>query len=142
MFKDKKPAVTGIVAVCMAACLLLIQGCASLSRPTSKIADADLKIQEARDANAINYAPVELKAAEDKLRRAREAMDEEKNAEARRLAGESYEDARTAEARSSSEKARQTAQQMKQEATQTPSEALATQELTRIAGQAAGPARQ
>lgn len=95
-------------------CLFLVAGCASESKPAAQISNADLAIQGAREANAINYSPLELKLAEDKLTRARTEADKDKNREARRLAEEAFADAKTAEARSRAEKARQTAQQMRE----------------------------
>ncbi len=47
--------------------LLLAGSCASDKKPTEKLANADLAVQRAREANAINYAPLELRMAEDKL---------------------------------------------------------------------------
>jgi hypothetical protein len=95
-------------------CFFLVAGCASEKKPTARISNADLAIQEAREANAINYSPLELKLAEDKLNQARAAADKDKNREARRLADEAFADAKTAEAQARSEKTRQMAQQMRE----------------------------
>jgi hypothetical protein len=105
MVKSKGSAIFGFAVAWLLFCSLLISGCSSEGRPTARLANADLAIQEAREANAINYAPLQLRLAEDKLKQARAAAAKENNKEARSLAEEAFADARTAEAQSRSEKA-------------------------------------
>jgi hypothetical protein len=97
--------------------LFLAAGCSHGPKPTANIASADLAIQRAREANAINYAPLELRLAEDKLRQARAESDDKKYTEARRLADQALADAQTAEAKARSESTRQIAGQMQQSVT-------------------------
>ncbi len=103
----------GIVPV-VVVCLSMI-GCASGEKPKANIANADMAIQRAREANAINYAPLELKVAEDKLQQAKKASDEEKYTNARWLADEARADAELAEAKSQSARTGQIEQQVRQD---------------------------
>lgn len=97
--------------------LLIAGGCASEKKPTANLANADLAVQRAREANAINYAPLELRLAEDKLNSARSAADREEYKEARRLADEALADAQAAEAKATSERTRQMAGEMQESVT-------------------------
>lgn len=114
MTRSKQGGMAAIMALSVLVCFFFAAGCASEGKPTAKISNADVAIQDAREANAINYSPLELKLAEDKLSQARAAADKDNNREARRLADEAFADAKTAEAQARSEKARQTAQQMRE----------------------------
>ncbi len=89
-------------------------GCAG-EKPKANIANADMAIQRAREANAINYAPLELKTAEEKLQQAKKESDAEEYKKARWLADESKADAQVAEAKSRSMRSAQIEQQVRKD---------------------------
>jgi hypothetical protein len=92
----------GIAAVVMA-------GCASVPKPTEQIAVSNSAITNASRAGGAEFAPVEMKSAQDKMARAHQAMAKEDYEDARRLAEEAQADARLAEKKAESAKARKAA---------------------------------
>lgn len=80
---------------------LLLNGCATPSRPGEEIARAELAVHQAETTGAAPSAEsaAELQLARDKLQRARRAQREDEHTIARRLAAEAVVDARLAEAR-------------------------------------------
>lgn len=104
---------------------LLLGGCASDGATRANIANADMAVQRAREANAINFAPLELRLAEEKLQQARSASEHDGKEEARRLADEALADAQTAEAKSRAVQTAQIEQQMRQDVGALRQEALA-----------------
>jgi len=100
--------------VVLAGISFLLGGCASGPSAKPSIANADMGIQRAREANAINHAPLELRLAEEKIAQARKAADDDKNEEARQLADEALADAQTAEAKSRATQMAQIEQQARQ----------------------------
>lgn len=99
------------------AILLLAGGCASDKKPTAQLSNADLAIQRARQANANDYAPLELRLAEDKLNQARTAEEKEKYKDARRLADEARADAEAAESKARSERTKAAEREMQRSIT-------------------------
>jgi len=95
---------------------LLVSGCAGAhsALPREKISEGDKAIREARESNASQDAPAELKAAEDKLAAARAALGKKDYADATRLAEQASVDADYARAKGSSEKARKKAEELNQ----------------------------
>jgi hypothetical protein len=90
-----------------------LAGCsAPVPKPDSQIALAETAINRAREVNANEYAPLELKFAEDKLKEAKEAVAKQDFEKARIKAEESAEDAKLAEAKSRSAKAKKITQDM------------------------------
>ncbi|MFH1701903.1 MAG: DUF4398 domain-containing protein [Nitrospirota bacterium] len=81
--------------------------------PLEKITTVKKAIDTARESNAIINAPLELKLAEDKLEKAKAAINEEEFEMARRLADEALIDAKLAEAKSRSERAKKLEQEMR-----------------------------
>ncbi len=81
--------------------------------PTEKITTVEKALDVARESNATIHAPLELKLAEDKLKKANIAIDEKEFEQARRLADEALMDAKLAEAKSRSEKAKKLSQEMR-----------------------------
>jgi hypothetical protein len=71
-----------------------------------------MAIDRARQENAMEYAPLDLKLAEEKLDNAKKAMSANNHSLAARLAEESLLDAQTAEARSKAEKAKGMSQKL------------------------------
>jgi Domain of unknown function (DUF4398) len=86
-----------------------IAGCAGDPAPEAELATAEVAVEGAEKANAPAQAPGPYELARDKLERAREAMDDGDNLEARRLAEQALVDAQLAEAEARSGVARQNA---------------------------------
>ena len=91
----------------------ILGGCGGVA-PTGKMAKLDASITSAREAEAISYAPLELKFAEDKFNKAQKAVEEEEYNRANRLADEALLDARLAEEKALSAKAQKEAQEMRE----------------------------
>lgn len=101
-----------VALICGAA--VVIVGCAAATPPVDTVSTADMALNRAIDAKAMQHAPLELRLAEEKLDRAKSALEEEDYEQARRLAEEAQVDARLAEARARSRAARQQAQEIEQ----------------------------
>ena len=86
-----------------------LAACASDPAPEAELAAAEVAVDEAEEANAPAQAPGPYELARDKLERAREAMEDGENLEARRLAEQALVDAQLAEAEARSQVARQNA---------------------------------
>jgi len=92
----------------------VLLGCAGGTPPMDAISTAETAVNEATDAKAAEYAPLELRLATEKLQRARMALEQEDYEQARRLAEAARVDARLAEAKARSESTRQQAQEVQQ----------------------------
>ena len=90
----------------MACAAVLAAGCASVPPPTEQMAVAKSAIANAVSAGGVEYAPVEMRTAQDKMDRANRAMAKEEYDSARRLASEAEADARLAEKMAHAAKAR------------------------------------
>jgi hypothetical protein len=88
---------------------VLMAGCASVPKPTEQIAVSRSAVANAVAAGGAEYAPVEMRTAQDKLDRAHRAMDKEDYENARWLAEEAQVDARLAETKAHSAKAQKAA---------------------------------
>ena len=89
---------------------VLMAGCASNGpKPTEQIAVSKSAVANAVAAGGSEYAPVEMRNAQDKLDRAHRAMDKEDYVNARWLAEEAQVDARLAEKKAQSAKAQKAA---------------------------------
>jgi len=82
------------------------------SPPIDTIANVEMFINQAREHDAISYAPLELKLAGEKLIEARVLMDNKHYEKARSKAEEALVDAKLAASRSRAEKAKKMAQEM------------------------------
>ena len=105
----------GLFVVVMALTILGLSGCsglASLSR--DNISEGDKAMLEAKESNASLNAPVELKAAEDKLEAAKVAFDKKDYDNANHLAEQALADVEYARAKGSSEKERKKADELRQ----------------------------
>ena len=80
-------------------CALALAACANEAPPTAQVTLADSTIRDAETAGAVQYSPVELNTAREKLEAARRNMQDDNNEQARRLAEEAEVDARLAELR-------------------------------------------
>lgn len=87
--------VSGLVA----AVVLAVAGCASVPPPDDSMNLAQSQLQAARDAQAADYAPVDLGFAQDKFQQAQAAMAQRKYADAAKWAEESRADAELARAK-------------------------------------------
>jgi hypothetical protein len=86
--------------------VLALAGCATAPPPLAELADAESQIARARAAGAPDSAPVELRFAEDKLGRAREANDDRDYRAAGALAAQAVVDAELAAAKARAARAR------------------------------------
>ena len=90
-----------------------LAACASGPAPEAEIAAAEVAVDQAEQANAPAQASGHYELARDKLERARDAMEDGENIEARLLAEQALVDAQLAEAEARSEVARQNAAELR-----------------------------
>ena len=102
-----------LIIVLAAFSLLLLSGCASSMLPKEKISEGDQAILKAKESNTSVNAPIELKAAEDKLAEAKTALAKKDYGEATRLAEQALVDADFAMAKGDSEKAKKKAEEVR-----------------------------
>jgi hypothetical protein len=88
---------------------VVIAGCASTPPPTEQMAVSKSAIANAVAAGGSEFAPVEMRAAQEKMDRAQRAMQKEDYGDARWLAEEAQADARLAEKKAQSAKAQKAA---------------------------------
>lgn len=88
---------------------VVIAGCASVPPPTEQMAVSKSALANAVSAGGSEYAPVEMRTAQEKMDRANRAMDKEDYENARWLAEEAQADARLAEKKAQSAKAQKAA---------------------------------
>lgn len=79
--------------------LMMLGGCASVPPPDAAMSAAQTQLQAARDADAADYAPVDLTFAQNKFQQAQAAMTSRKYADAADLATEAQADAELATAK-------------------------------------------
>jgi hypothetical protein len=91
----------------------VIPACAGVA-PMEKMVKLESQIANARQAEAIVYAPLELKFAEDKYELAEGAIEDKKYDVARQLADEALLDAQLAEVKALSVRAEKEAQEMRE----------------------------
>ena len=94
---------------------VVIAGCASTPPPTEQIAVSKSAIANAVSAGGSEYAPVEMRTAQEKMDRASRAMAKEEYESARHLAEEAQADARLAEKKADSAKAQKAAVVMQED---------------------------
>ena len=83
---------------------LVLAGCAG-NPPTEQFAVTESAVNNAVSAGGPEYAPVEMKSAQDKLSQARIAMNDKEYDQAKRLAQQAEWDARVAERKTQAAKA-------------------------------------
>jgi len=91
-----KKNLAGVSALALAIGLTVV-GCSSTPVPTDEIALSKTAVQKAIDSGGAEFAPVELKTAQDKLAAAEDAVEEDENLKALHLAEAAEADARLAE---------------------------------------------
>ena len=87
------------------AAVVMIAGCASVPPPTEQIAVSKQAVSNATSAGGNEFAPAEMRAAQDKLDRAIQAMTAEDYKNAKLLAEQAQVDAQLAAAKARSAKA-------------------------------------
>jgi Domain of unknown function (DUF4398) len=94
---------------------LMVMACASGNEGAARkdIGGAELAMNQAQTSNAQQYAPLELKLAQNKLALAHEAFDQENYKEAQYRAQEAAADANLAESKSHNAKTLETVQALK-----------------------------
>ncbi len=105
---------------------LVLAGCAG-NPPTEQLASANAVIRSAEVAGGPEYAPADMKAAQDKMSQAQLLIQDQEYEQARRLIEQAEADARVAERRAlagkaqrSLEDAQQGVQQIREEGSRTP----------------------
>jgi len=92
--------------------IICIIGCASPPNPIDKISNVEMRINQAREGDANEYAPLELKLASDKLIEAKVLYETKNYEQARYKANEALVDVELAEAKTRSEKTKKLAKEM------------------------------
>lgn len=96
-------------------CMVVLAGCAvKAPAPEKQVTLATQSIAQAESSGAVEFAPVELKTARDKLSQAKVAMEKEENLKAKRLADEAMVDANLAEAKARSAKSQKVVEELKE----------------------------
>jgi len=100
-------------AILMSVCgtMTVVGGCAG-TPPMDTISPAEIAVNRAIEAKAGEYAPLELRRAQEHLDAAKQAMNDEEYEQAHRLAEAAQEDARLAEVKAQSETAREQAREI------------------------------
>jgi len=93
----------------LSAMFVALAACASVPPPTGQMAVSRAAVANAAGAGAGEFAPMELKSAQDKMERAGRAMTREDYAVARTLAEEAQLDAQLAEKKTQAAKAQKAA---------------------------------
>ena len=97
-------------------CIAVLGGCASVAAPTEQMAVSRSALDNAVSAGGSEYAPVEMRIAQEKMDRASRAMAKEDYQDARHLAEEAQADARLAEKKAQAAKARKAASVVQEDA--------------------------
>lgn len=100
------------VAGAIGCAAVVIAGCAGVPPPKEQMAVSKSAIANAVSAGGSEYAPVEMRTAQEKMDRANRAMEKEDYENARWLAEEAQADARLAEKKAQSAKAQKAASVM------------------------------
>lgn len=94
-----------VMGVGVLAAGLTLVGCASTPAPTAEIAVSKTAMASATGAGGAEFAPLEMKTAQDKLDQVDKEMAKKNYVEARRLAEEAAADAKLAESKAQAMKA-------------------------------------
>lgn len=95
-----------VIGIFFISLTLFLSSCASEPVPTKKIANVETAINRARESNAITYAPLELRLAENKFEEAEALVEQEEYEEATLLLEKALIDAKLAEAKALSKQAK------------------------------------
>jgi predicted S18 family serine protease len=94
---------------------VFVAGCAGVPPPKEQMAVSKAAIANAVSAGGAEYAPVEMRSAQEKMDRAARAMEKEDYDVARSLAEQAQADARLAETKAGSAKAQKAASAMQED---------------------------
>ncbi|MFN2257712.1 MAG: DUF4398 domain-containing protein [Desulfuromonadaceae bacterium] len=95
--------------------VVVMSGCATkVPVPEKQITLASQSIAQAESSGAVEFAPVELKSARQKLSQAELAMGKNENLKAKQLADEAMVDANLAEAKARSAKSQKVVEELKE----------------------------
>lgn len=95
--------------------MVVLAGCVVRApAPDKEVTLATQSIVQAQSSGAVEFAPVELRAAREKLSQAKLAMDKEENLKAKQLADEAMVDANLAEAKARSAKAQKVVEELQE----------------------------
>lgn len=104
-----------LLNACLVTLLVVLAGCAAKApAPEKQFTLATQSIAQAESSGAVEFAPVELKLARDKMSQAKLAVDNEENLKAKRLADEAMVDANLAEAKARSAKSQKVVAELKE----------------------------
>jgi hypothetical protein len=104
-----------LFVVVMGLSMLWLSGCSGLAASSrEKISEGDKALTEAKGSNASVNAPVELKAAEDKLEQAKAAFGRKDYDQADRLAEQALIDVDYARTKGTTEKVKKEAEELRQ----------------------------
>lgn len=102
-------------ALILGLALLTLTACAPAKKaPTGQMALAQSAVDNATAADAYEYAPLELKTAQDKIEQAKMAIQAKEHVEAERLLEQAEIDAQLAEAKARTAKAQKTVETLQQ----------------------------
>jgi hypothetical protein len=90
--------------------LTVLAACASTPAPTAEMAVAEAAVVNATNADALQWAPAEMRTAQDKLQRAQTAMAAKEHGQALSLANEANADAQLAASAARAAKAQRAAE--------------------------------
>lgn len=111
----RKRSVRGLFVVIMGLSILWLSGCSGFTASSrQKISEGDKALIAAKESNAAVNAPVELKAAEDKLTQAKAAFGKKDYNNADRLAEQALADVDYARAKATTEKVKKEAEEIRQ----------------------------
>ncbi len=108
---------------CIFAALAVFYGCSTSKPPTDALAQAELGVRAARDANAEELAPLNLRSAREKLDKAKQAIANKRYDDARRFAESAQVDAELAEAEAEARAMRRAIDGLKPEGNAPPTKA-------------------
>ena len=95
--------------------MVVLAGCAiQAPAPEEQVRLAAQSIAQAESSGAVEFAPVEIKSARDKLSQAKLAMNRDEHLKAKRLADEAMVDANLAEAKARSAKSQKVVEELKE----------------------------
>jgi len=95
--------------------VVVMSGCAAkVPVPEKQVTLASQSIAQAESSGAVEFAPVELKSAREKLSQAELAMAKKENHKAKQLADEAMVDANLAEAKARSAKSQKVVEELKE----------------------------
>jgi Domain of unknown function (DUF4398) len=99
------------VPISLCGMLIALGGCAG-APSMDTVSPAEIAVNRAIEAKAGEYAPLELRQAQENLDAAKQAINDEEYEQAQRLAEAAREDARLAEVKAQSETAREQAREI------------------------------